>query len=71
MVIGALLIQEGPLIAFFSEKLDEANHNYSVSDKEFYAVINALKKWRYYLLPREFVLHIDPQPLRYLTLKPS
>ena len=37
--IGVVLSQEGKLIAFFSEKLNECKKKYSTYDKEFYAVI--------------------------------
>jgi hypothetical protein len=45
--IGAVLSQEDRLVAYFSEKLDEVKLKYSTYDKEFYAIIQALKKWRH------------------------
>jgi hypothetical protein len=53
--IGAVLSQDDRPIAYFSEKLNEAKGKYSTYDKEFYVVIQALKKWRHYLVPKEFV----------------
>ena len=41
--IGGVLSQEGHPIAFFSEKLNDAQLNYSTYDKEFYAIIQALR----------------------------
>jgi hypothetical protein len=38
-VIRAVLSQDNRLIAYFSEKLNDANNNYSTYDKEFYAII--------------------------------
>jgi len=49
--IGAVLLQEKSPIAFFSEKLNGAHLNYSIYDKEFYALIRALEVWQHYLLP--------------------
>jgi hypothetical protein len=49
---GAVLSQEDIPVAYFSEKLDEAKMKYSTYDKEFYAIIQALKKWRHYLIPK-------------------
>ena len=41
--IGGVLSQEGHPIAFFSEKLNNAKLKYSTYDKEFYAIIQALR----------------------------
>jgi len=45
--IAAFLSQEGRMIAFFSEKLNETRKKYYVYDQEFYAIIQALKKWKH------------------------
>ena len=37
--IGAVLVQEGRPVAFFSEKLSNSRLNYSTYDKEFYAML--------------------------------
>jgi hypothetical protein len=50
--IGAVLSQEYRLIAYFSEKLNEAKVKYSTYDKEFYAIVQALKKSRHYLISK-------------------
>jgi hypothetical protein len=50
--IGAVLSQEDIPIAYFSEKLNEVKVKYSTYEKEFYAIIQALKKWRHYLIQK-------------------
>jgi hypothetical protein len=65
--IRAVLSQVDRPITYFSEKLNEAKIKYSTYDKEFYAVIQALNKWRHYLVPMEFVLYNDNQSLQFVT----
>jgi hypothetical protein len=61
------LSQDDRSITYFSEKLNEEKVKYSTYDKEFYAVIQALKKWRHYLVPKEFVLYSDNHDLQFMT----
>jgi len=39
----------------------------SSQDKEFHAVVQALRYWLYYLLPQEFVIYLDHEVLKYLN----
>ncbi|KAH9763915.1 Endonuclease [Citrus sinensis] len=65
--IGAVLRQQGKPIAYFSEKLNGAKTHYNTYDVEFYAVIQALKHWRHYLVHKDFVLYTDHAALKYLN----
>jgi ribonuclease HI len=67
VAIGGVLSQDNRHVAYFSENLNETKGNYSTYDKEFYAIIQALKKWRHYLVPKEFVLYSDNQALQFIT----
>jgi hypothetical protein len=64
--IGGVLMQQGKPITYFSEKLAGAQLNYSVYDKEFYALVRTLETWQHYLWPKEFVIHSDHEALKYL-----
>ena len=64
--IRAILSQEKRPVAFFSEMLNNAKRKYLVYDQEFYAIVQALKKWRHYLIPKDFVLYTDHKALQYL-----
>ena len=57
--IGAVLLQGGHPIAYFSEKLHDASLNYPTYDKELYALVRALQTWEHYLVSKEFVIHSD------------
>ena len=46
--IGWVLMQEGRPIAYFSEKLSGSTLNYSVYDKELYALVRALETRQHY-----------------------
>ncbi|CAM8977654.1 unnamed protein product [Rhodiola kirilowii] len=64
--IGGVLMQERKPVAYFSEKLSGAQLNYSVYDKELYALVRALETWQHYLWPKEFVIHSDHEALKHL-----
>ena len=59
-------MQEGKPIAYFSEKLNGAQLNYPVYDKELYALVRVLEVWHHYLWPKEFIIHFDHDALKYL-----
>ena len=51
--------------------MNESRHKYSSYDKEFYVIVQALKHWRNYLMPREFVLFSDNHALQYIMQHPK
>jgi hypothetical protein len=47
--LGAVLLQDGKSVAYFSEKLSGASLRYSTYDKELYALVRTLQTWQHYL----------------------
>ncbi|MCO5582166.1 hypothetical protein L7F22_036056 [Adiantum nelumboides] len=65
--IGAVLLREDRPIAFESKKLDKAQQNYSVYERELYAIIYGLKKWRHYLYGAQFDIVFDQESIQWFT----
>ena len=64
--IRGVLSQESKLIAFFSEKLSGAKLNYCTYDLKFYAIVQVMKHWNYYLSYKEFILNTDHEAVKHL-----
>jgi hypothetical protein len=64
--IGGVLMQEGNVVCYESQKLNEHEVNYVTHDLELAAIVHALKMWRHYLLGRKFVLMTDHCGLQHL-----
>ena len=64
--LGAVLLQEGKPVAYFSEKLSGASLRYSTYDKELYALVRTLQTWQHYLWHREFIIHSDHEALKHI-----
>ncbi|XP_039011886.1 uncharacterized protein LOC120140986 [Hibiscus syriacus] len=64
--IGAVLSQGGSPIAYLSEKLSGVILNYPTYDKEMYALVRAMKTWKHYLWPKEFIIHSDHEALKHI-----
>ncbi|CAM5108910.1 unnamed protein product [Natator depressus] len=69
--VGAVLMQEGPdqefhPVVFLSKKLSERESNWSVSEKECYAIVYALEKVRPYIWGWRFHLQTDHAALQWL-----
>jgi hypothetical protein len=64
--LGAVLMQEGRPIAFYSQSLGPKMSAQSVYEKEALAILHALKKWRHYFLGNKVTIKTDQQALKYL-----
>eukprot|EP00253_Pinus_taeda_P013007 PITA_13007 len=72
--IGAVLGQEEEkkpyAIYYISKNLSSAELNYTVTEKEFLAVIHAVKIFRHYITGYPVVLYTDHSAIKYLANKP-
>ena len=61
------------LVAYRFRKLKQAQSNYTVHEKEMFALVDALDNWRHYLLGAEIHIFTDNSALRYIhnTARPS
>ncbi|KAF5471905.1 hypothetical protein F2P56_008668 [Juglans regia] len=64
--IRAILMQDQRPLTFFSQALKGKNLTLSTYEKEFLALVLAVKKWRPYLLGSTFVIKTDHHSLKYL-----
>ncbi len=66
--VGAVIQQKRPgqgwrPLGFFSAQLDKAQVNYSAFDRELFAVVAAIKHFRFMLEGRRFTVFTDHRPL--------
>jgi hypothetical protein len=54
--MGAVLLQYGKPICFHSETFNGVVINYPTYDKELYALVQSVKKWKHYLLGKETII---------------
>ena len=59
--LSATLNQEGRPVAFYSRTLSPSERNHSAVEKEAYAIVESIKKWRHFLLNVHFKLVTDQE----------
>lgn len=64
--IGATLNQDGRPVAFFSRTLNPAERRHCSVEKEAYAIVESVKRWRHYLMGRHFSLITDQRSVSYM-----
>ena len=64
--MGVVLLEKGKTICFHTETFSKEVINYPTYDKELFAFVESVKKWKHYLMGKETVIHTDHQPLQYL-----
>ena len=64
--IAATLSQGSRPVAFFSRTLSNSEKNHSAVEKEAYAIVESLRKWRHFLIGRHFTLITDQQSVAFM-----
>jgi len=66
VAVGAVLSQTGHPLAFFSKKMNPKLQASSVYVREMYAITEAVKRWRQYLIGQHFKIITDQKSLNTL-----
>lgn len=64
--VGAILMQEGKPIAYYSQALTRTAKLTSVYERELMAIVFAGKRWHHYLLGHHFIIKTDQKALKFL-----
>lgn len=68
-VLGQRIGEASHAIYYASRTLNDAQRNYSTTKKELFAVVFALKKFRFYLLGTKVVVYSDHAAIHYLMTR--
>ena len=64
--IAATLSQRGQPVAFFSRSLSDSELHHPAIEKEAAAIVEALRKWRHYLIGKHFRLVTDQRSVAFM-----
>ena len=68
-IFGQRIDNKQHVIYYLSRTLNDAQINYTTTEKEFLVVVFAMEKFRPYLLGSKTIIFTDHYALRYLMLK--
>ena len=64
--LGAVLMQDGHPVAYFSKGLGPRGQSKPIYEKELMAIVLVVQKWRHYLLGRRFTIWTDERSLHFI-----
>lgn len=64
--LGAVLMQDGRPLSYFSKTIGPKAAAWSTYDKDALAIIEAVKKWKHYFLATSLIIKIDQESLKYI-----
>ena len=67
--VGAVLMQQGRPLSYFSKAMGPKFRVLSTYEKELFAIVLAVQKCNYYLLGHHFIIHTDQQSIKYFWSK--
>jgi hypothetical protein len=68
-VVGAVLTHHDHPVAYHSKTLSDTVRKYAAYDKEMYAIVQACRQWKHYILGKETIIHTDHKPLQFIQTK--
>jgi len=66
--LGAVIMQEGKPLAFYSRKMNGAQRRYTVGEQELLSIVETLKEFRNILLGQRLIVHTDHMNIIYGNL---
>ena len=70
VVLGQLEEKKPYAIYYIKKNLNPTELNYTVTEKEFLAVVHAINKFQHYIIGYQVFVHTDHAKIRFLMNKP-